>query len=82
VVVGKIGDDLRMDYTAVGDTTNLAAQLQQMAHGTVMISAATHQHVAASSSCVIWGGAVKGRAQSTPLRCCDRIVAERALTWR
>ena len=27
VVVGKIGDDLRMDYTAVGDTTNLAARL-------------------------------------------------------
>jgi class 3 adenylate cyclase len=26
VVVGKIGDDLRMDYTAVGDTTNLAAR--------------------------------------------------------
>jgi hypothetical protein len=25
VVVGAIGDDLRMDYTAVGDTTNLAA---------------------------------------------------------
>ncbi len=24
VVVGSIGDDLRMDYTAVGDTTNLA----------------------------------------------------------
>jgi class 3 adenylate cyclase/tetratricopeptide (TPR) repeat protein len=31
VVVGKIGDDLRMDYTAVGDTTNLAARLQQAA---------------------------------------------------
>ena len=31
VVVGKIGDDLRMDYTAVGDTTNLAARLQQLA---------------------------------------------------
>src|SRR3989442_7506583 len=26
VVVGRIGDDLRMDYTAVGDTTNLAAR--------------------------------------------------------
>ena len=28
VVIGKIGDDLRMDYTAVGDTTNLAARLR------------------------------------------------------
>ena len=31
VVVGKIGDNLRMDYTAVGDTTNVAARLQQEA---------------------------------------------------
>ena len=47
VVVGKIGDDLRMDYTAVGDTTNLASRLQQMAQpGSVVISAATQQHVA------------------------------------
>ena len=47
VVVGKIGDDLRMDYTAVGDTTNLAARLQQTAQpGSIAISATTHQHVA------------------------------------
>jgi class 3 adenylate cyclase len=47
VVVGKIGDDLRMDYTAVADTTNLAARLQQMAQpGSVLISAATQQRVA------------------------------------
>jgi class 3 adenylate cyclase len=31
VVVGRIGDDLRMDYTAQGDTTNLASRMQQMA---------------------------------------------------
>src|SRR3972149_2408173 len=28
VVVGRIGDDLRMDYTAQGETVNLAARLQ------------------------------------------------------
>src|SRR5262249_59675525 len=40
-------DDLRMDYTAVGDTTNLAARLQQMAQpGSVVVSAVTHQHIA------------------------------------
>ncbi|HUI24879.1 MAG TPA: adenylate/guanylate cyclase domain-containing protein [Candidatus Kryptonia bacterium] len=39
VVVGKIGDDLRMDYTAIGDTTNLAARLQTAAApGSVLIS--------------------------------------------
>ncbi|MGH7319717.1 MAG: adenylate/guanylate cyclase domain-containing protein [Candidatus Rokuibacteriota bacterium] len=27
VVVGRIGDDLRMDYTAVGDTTHLASRV-------------------------------------------------------
>src|SRR5262249_40013457 len=31
VVVGAIGRDLRMDYTAVGDTTNLAARLMAIA---------------------------------------------------
>jgi class 3 adenylate cyclase/tetratricopeptide (TPR) repeat protein len=31
VVVGRIGDNLRMDYTAIGDTTNIAARLQQRA---------------------------------------------------
>jgi class 3 adenylate cyclase/tetratricopeptide (TPR) repeat protein len=31
VVVGSIGNNLRMDFTAVGDTTNLAARLQQEA---------------------------------------------------
>ena len=42
VVVGSIGDNLRMDYTAVGDTTNLAARLQQLAAPeTILVSAAT-----------------------------------------
>ncbi len=47
VVVGKIGDDLRMDYTAQGETVNLAARLQQAAPaGGVLISEATHGLVA------------------------------------
>ena len=47
VVVGRIGDDLRMDYTAVGDTTNLAARMQQSARpGSVLASEATHKAVA------------------------------------
>src|SRR3989441_5317619 len=46
VVVGRIGDDLRMDYTAVGDTTNLAARMQQTARpGTVIVTEATHKVV-------------------------------------
>ncbi len=46
VVVGKIGDNLRMDYTAVGDTTNLAARLQQSAApGSIVVSKTTEQLV-------------------------------------
>jgi len=44
VIVGSIGDDLRMDYTAVGDTTNLADRMQGLASpGSVMVSAHTHR---------------------------------------
>ena len=46
VVVGSIGGDLRMDYTAVGDTTNVAARLQQVGEpGRVTISEATYRLV-------------------------------------
>ena len=39
VVVGAIGDDLRMDYTAMGDTTNLASRLENSAApGSIMVS--------------------------------------------
>ena len=42
VVVGKIGDDLRMDYTAQGHTVGLAARMENMApaHG-VCVSQST-----------------------------------------
>src|SRR2546428_8925678 len=45
VVVGAIGKDLRMDYTAVGDTTNLAARLIGIAKpGQIVVSRRT-QHL-------------------------------------
>ncbi|MBI3002888.1 MAG: AAA family ATPase [candidate division NC10 bacterium] len=44
VVVGAIGDDLRMDYTAQGLTTNLAARMQQAADpGTILVAAPTYR---------------------------------------
>jgi class 3 adenylate cyclase/tetratricopeptide (TPR) repeat protein len=46
VVVGSIGNDLRMDYTAVGDTTNVAARFLAAADpGRIAISEATHRLV-------------------------------------
>ena len=39
LVVGKVGDDLRVEFTAIGDTVNLAAQLQTEAEpGSILIS--------------------------------------------
>ena len=44
VVVGSIGDDLRMDYTAIGDTTNLAARMESTATpGTILVSRHTYK---------------------------------------
>jgi class 3 adenylate cyclase/tetratricopeptide (TPR) repeat protein len=44
VVVRTIGSDLRMDYTAVGQTTHLAARLEQMADpGTILLAPGTWQ---------------------------------------
>jgi class 3 adenylate cyclase/tetratricopeptide (TPR) repeat protein len=42
VVVRAIGSDLHMDYTAVGQTTHLAARMEQIADpGTVLVAPAT-----------------------------------------
>ena len=46
VVVGRIGDDLRMDYTAIGDTTHLASRVQGLAEpDAILITEATHRLV-------------------------------------
>jgi len=46
LVVGTIGDDLRMDYTALGDTANLAARIETLsAPGSVLLSSNTFRLV-------------------------------------
>jgi class 3 adenylate cyclase/tetratricopeptide (TPR) repeat protein len=46
VVVRAIGNDLKTDYTAVGETTHLAGRMEQAARpGTVLIAPATRQLV-------------------------------------
>ena len=44
VVFGPVGDKLPMEYTAIGDTANVAARLQQAAEpATILLSEATYQ---------------------------------------
>jgi class 3 adenylate cyclase/tetratricopeptide (TPR) repeat protein len=46
VVVGTVGNSFKMDYTAIGDTTNLAARLQTAARpGTILASESTYRLV-------------------------------------
>ena len=46
VVVRAIGNDLHMDYSAVGQTTHLAARMEQLAPpGSIRLTAATFRLV-------------------------------------
>jgi class 3 adenylate cyclase/tetratricopeptide (TPR) repeat protein len=75
VIVGRIGDDLRMDYTAVGDTTNLADRLQKAAPpGGVLISDATRRAVEG------WfelrdRGEFEAKGKSAPVRAFEVLAA-------
>jgi class 3 adenylate cyclase len=69
VIVGKIGDNLRMDYTAVGDTTNVAARLQGAADpGTILIGEEVYRHVTRYVHSTPLGlRKLKGKADPIPL---------------
>jgi class 3 adenylate cyclase/tetratricopeptide (TPR) repeat protein len=79
VVVGKIGDNLRMDYTAVGDVTNLASRIQRAAApGWLHVSEATFRLTDTRFEWEPLGETrVKGRAQPVALY---RTRAERQAT--
>jgi class 3 adenylate cyclase/tetratricopeptide (TPR) repeat protein len=80
VVVGSIGTDLRMDYTAVGDTTNIAARMQQAAERRrILISEATHRLIEGYFYTRPLGELVlKGKAE--PMRAWEVISARTART--
>ncbi|MBI3329082.1 MAG: AAA family ATPase, partial [Nitrospinae bacterium] len=80
VVVGSIGNDLRMDYTAVGDTTNVAARLQAAADpGRIAISEGAYRLVGGYFYTRPLGElALKGKAE--PVRAWEVISARMART--
>jgi class 3 adenylate cyclase/tetratricopeptide (TPR) repeat protein len=91
VVVRSISNDLHMDYTAVGQTTHLAARMEQLADpATILLTSATRQLVEGYVEVVDRGPvAVKGLAAPVevsklvgagPIRSRLQVSAARGLT--
>jgi predicted ATPase/class 3 adenylate cyclase len=91
VVVRSIGSDLKMDYTAVGQTTHLAARMEQMAMpGTILMTADTFRLAEGYVQVKVLGPViVKGLNEQIevyeitgagPLRSRLQAAAERGLT--
>ena len=75
VVVRAIGNDLHMDYSAVGQTTHLAARMEQLATpGTIRLTAATLRLVEGLVR-VQALGAIPVRGLTEPVEVCELVGA-------
>lgn len=77
VMVGEIGHASRLEYSAMGDATNLAARLEQLTREyecPLIISDATYAEVASAVDATSLGTVtVKGRSRPTPIYRVDAI---------
>ena len=77
VVVGKISDNLDMDYTALGDTVNLASRMEEAAEpGTVYLTEDTYRQAGDYFECEPLG-ALMVKGKSAPVAA-YRAVREKA----
>ena len=78
VVVGNIGNDLHMEYLAVGDAVNLAARLQSLASpGRILISEKTYHSISDSIDCNDLGMvSVKGKKEPVHIYQVEGIKSE------
>jgi adenylate cyclase len=80
VVVGNIGSEARMNYTAVGDAVNLAFRLQEQARPKqILISRATYEQVKSSVEAKSLGRMpIKRRAEDAEVFEAVSLMADRA----
>lgn len=80
-VVGNMGSDFHFNYTAMGDTVNLAARLEpaNKQFGTyIMVSEATHLHAGDQEFRYRDLGAIQVKGKSKPVRVYELSAAEQA----
>jgi adenylate cyclase len=71
VMSGNVGSSRRVEYTAVGDTTNTAARLEGMTKGTphqLFMSDATRAQLTTGADDVVEAGELPVRGRSAPIR--------------
>ncbi|MBO7698162.1 MAG: adenylate/guanylate cyclase domain-containing protein, partial [Erysipelotrichaceae bacterium] len=75
-IVGNVGTDFRMEYTAIGDTVNTASRLEgQAKSGTVIISQAVYERVKDRLICEDAGKVtLKGKAEEAQIY---RVLGEK-----
>lgn len=75
-IVGNIGADFRMDYTAIGDTVNTAARIESNSKpGQILISQAVYDHVKDYVEVTDIGQIqVKGKAQALQVYQVNRLL--------